>query len=140
VSLLVEVENTGQARFKADPYQFLLHDADGNLVYSTWVPRPAEDPLADLEAQTLSPGDRVSGRVGFSLPEDAMLQSVDYQPEGSRRLIVADLAGGVPVEPGQSPAPAASEAPVASEPPAPTTAPVPSAAPTEPAASAGTAQ
>jgi hypothetical protein len=140
VSLLVAVESTGQARFKADPYQFLLHDTDGNLVYSSWVPRPTGDPLADLEAQTMSPGDRVSGRVGFSVPEGAVLQSVDYQPSGSRRVVIADLTGGAPVEPGRSPAPAASAAPVATEPPTPTAAPVASAAATQPAASAGTAQ
>ena len=129
----VAFENTGERGFAADPYQLILHLADGQLVYSTWIPRPFEAPIPVIESQTLSPGDRISGVLGFNIPADGVVVSVDYVPEQNKRIVVADLAGGVS-------GPVATPAPDATEAPAVTTAPVASAAPSEPAPSAGTAQ
>jgi hypothetical protein len=132
VSVKASYENTGNRRYGADPYALILHLADGHLVYSQYVPRPPDATVADLEGQTLNPGDHVSGLVNFAIPSGAVIQSVDYQPSGNRRVIVADLSGGTTTPPpAASPAPAPTTAPQASRPPA---------ASPSPAASAGTAQ
>lgn len=133
VSVTASFENSGNVRYPADPYDLILHLADGHLLYSQYVARPPEAPLADLESQTLSPGDHISGAVNFLVPAGAVVQSVDYWPASTERIIVADLSGdgsSGPSTPAASPAPAPTQAP---------SVPQPAASPS-PAASAGTAQ
>jgi hypothetical protein len=110
VGLRVAVENVGDRMFPFDPYDVLLRDAAGHLYYSSYVPRLPEDPIPDLEAQRTAPGDRISGFIGFVVPEDAALVAVDYQPESDRRVTIADLAGGGEPGPEASPGPSAQPA------------------------------
>lgn len=134
VMLDAAFDGAGDRGYVANPYYLILHLADGHLVFPTQIPRPYDAARPILESQTLSPGDHISGFVPFVIPADAEVIAVEYQPESSQRLVVADLVGGGPAAPSASPAPGPSEAPAV------TTAPAASPAPSEPVASAGTAQ
>jgi hypothetical protein len=89
-------ENSGEVPFYADPFDFYLRDATGLLVGPTTVYRPPEISIATLEAQTLSPGDRISGYVGFQVPADAAISDVLYFPESGRVATVAQVDGAAP--------------------------------------------
>ena len=106
VLLNVAFENIGEQPFQADPYDLLLRDADGFLWAPTTVPRPADVAVPDLESQTMAPGNRVSGVVGFVVPEDAELAGVHYQPESGVLILLADLLAGA----GAAATPAAGDA------------------------------
>ena len=90
----VSFESTGDAPFDASPNSLLLRDTDGNLWSYTSVPR--EDPtLPELQSQTLSPGNRISGVVGFQVPEDAELSELFWQSESGRLIRLVDFQASV---------------------------------------------
>ena len=95
--LTVAFENAGQRPFDADPFHLLLRDTDGFLWAPTSVPRPADIVVPDLQSQTMAPGNRISGVVGFQVPLDAELADVFYQPESGRLVLLAGL--GAPTGP-----------------------------------------
>lgn len=76
---------------QASPGNVMLVAADGMLYGPSWVPRPQPVLLQYLEAQPLSPGDRVSGVIGFTVPEGSDITAVVYNPEGNRYLPLVDL-------------------------------------------------
>jgi hypothetical protein len=90
VLLTVAFESTGDQPFDADPYDLLLRDSDGFLWAWSSVPR-ADDTVPELQSQTLSAGNRVSGVVGFQVPEDAELAQLFWQPESGRLVLLADF-------------------------------------------------
>jgi hypothetical protein len=89
-------ENTGEVPYYADPYDFYVRDATGQLMGPTTVYRPPEISVATLEAQTLSPGDRISGYVGFQVPADAVIADVLYFPESGRVVSIGQVDGAAP--------------------------------------------
>jgi hypothetical protein len=95
VGLQAIVENTGATPFDANPSELYLRSATGGLYYPTGISR-TDPTIPDLQSQPLSPGDRVSGFVGFSVPADATLVAVDLWPDSGRRARLADLTGGGP--------------------------------------------
>ncbi len=116
VGLKVVVENNGNLPFDSNPSELYLRDSAGNLYYPQGVSRD-DTTLPDLQSQTLSPGDRVSGFVGYSIPAGAAVVAVDYWVDGGRRATLADLVGGGPAPsagPAVTPAAQPSAAPVAS--------------------------
>jgi hypothetical protein len=114
VALFAEFENSGQVPFRADPNTLFVRDTGGQLYGRGTIYRPEDSPLADLDSQVLSPGDRVSGVIGYVVPADAELVAVDYWPESARISTIADLvAGGAVPQASGAPAPA-SVAPSAS--------------------------
>ena len=76
---------------QATPGSVGLVGTDGMIYWPAWVPRPQPFLLQYLESQPLSPGDRVSGVVGFAIPQDVEIDSVVYNHEGNRYLPLADL-------------------------------------------------
>jgi hypothetical protein len=80
VVMTVSFESTGSGVLDADPYDLLLRDTDGFLWSFTSVPREGGR-LPELQAQLMSPGNRISGVVGFQIPEDAELSQLYWQPE-----------------------------------------------------------
>jgi hypothetical protein len=76
---------------QASPGNVGLVAADGRLFWPAWVPRPQPFVLQNLESQPLSPGDRVSGVIGFAVPQDVVLDSVVYNPESNRFVALVDL-------------------------------------------------
>ena len=87
-------ENSGTLPYWAEPYDLYLRDGMGRLFTTTTINRPAGFSVPLLESQTLSPGDRISGYVGYVVPADAQLADVLYIPESSRVISLADLGGG----------------------------------------------
>jgi hypothetical protein len=139
VGLTVTFDNVGTQPYDADPYDLLLRDSNGFLYGLGSVYRP-DSVIPDLQSQTMAPGNRVSGFIGYPVPADAVIEEVVYQPQSDRRVVIADLAGGGPTG---TPAPAASVTPAPTAPPAASLAPPPSVAPPPtpgPGESAGTAR
>ena len=91
VLLTVSVENSGDTALDASPGQVTLRDADGFLWGNATVPRE-DDAFPELSSHTLAPDDRISGVIGFIVPEDAELTTIYYQPESGRVIVLADLA------------------------------------------------
>ncbi len=90
--LTVTFEAAEDQAFPTDPYQVQLLDSNGYLHYSSWVPRPADATVPDLQSQNLAPFDRVSGVIPFVLPADASIARVIYRGDGSRFMTLSDLA------------------------------------------------
>jgi hypothetical protein len=87
-------ENPGEGRFSVEPYGLLLRDANGNLWSATSVSRPAEEILVpDLRSGQLAPGDRISGVVGFAVPEGVDVAGIYTSPVSGQLLQLADLQG-----------------------------------------------
>lgn len=93
VMLSVVFEAAEDQSLWADPNGITLQDANGYLLASAWVPRPAGDVVPDLQSQTLAPGDRISGMVGFQVPVGSTLSAVLWSPESSRFVPLVDLGG-----------------------------------------------
>ncbi len=91
VAVAYGFENTGELVYPAYPSELYLRDADGGLYSSSWVGRPEGFTLADAESQMLSPGDRITGFLAFSVPESAQIVAIDYWSEGNRRVTIGDL-------------------------------------------------
>ena len=84
------------ARFDITPYSIVLQD-DAGFLWTQASLTLAEDALVpELTSQTLGPGSRVTGVVGFVLPEGRVPVRVLYQPESSRIIPLQDLSGEVP--------------------------------------------
>jgi hypothetical protein len=75
----------------AYPSSVLIIGSDGVVYYPTWVSRPQPYLLQDVESTPLSPGDRVSGFVGYTLPEGVTVDAVMYNSDYDRYLLLADL-------------------------------------------------
>ena len=71
--------------FGADPGGVLLHDSNGFLWEHAEVVRPPEAPT-DVQGQELSPGDRVSGPIGYVVPKSAVIDQIIYRSEAGTRL------------------------------------------------------
>lgn len=97
--LTVTFEAAEDQSFATDPYQVQLLDANGYLHYPSWVPRPADATVPDLQSQQLAPFDRVSGVIPYVLPADVPLVRIVYRGDGSRFMTLAELgeAGAVAV-------------------------------------------
>lgn len=98
VLLQVAFEATGEAIFDAQPSSVLIQDADGML----WRPanvRRDDAALPDLQSQSLSSGNRISGAITYAIPEDAGLAQVVYRPDSRRLLVLADLRDGGAADP-----------------------------------------
>lgn len=83
-------EATGEAPFEANPRGLVLRDSDGHHWTPYSIVREDDNP-PELQAQTMSPGNRISGVVGFQIPEDVELSALYYQPESSRLILLAEL-------------------------------------------------
>ena len=91
VALDAVFEAAEDQALQASPASVVLVGADGMTYWPTWVPRPQPFLLQYLEAQPLSPADRVSGIIGYAIPEGVVIDSIVYNPEGNRFLSLADL-------------------------------------------------
>ena len=83
------------ARFDIDPYAIVLQDDQGFLWNRASINLPDDALVPELSSQTLAPGSRVTGLVGFVVPEGSNPARVFYQPESSRIVPLAELQGGV---------------------------------------------
>ena len=101
VVLTVVFEAAADRRFDIDPFAIVVQDGDGALWSRTAV-RLAEDAVVpELGGQALAPGSRISGVVGFALPDAAEVARVFYQPESNRLITLAEVLGVAPPPVGQ---------------------------------------
>lgn len=92
VALTLAYENTGEGRFDVEPYGLLLRDGNGNLWNTASLYRPAEGVVVpDLSSDQLAPGDRISGVVGFAVPEGVAPAGLYLSPTSGQLLVLADL-------------------------------------------------
>ena len=78
--------------FDTNPYYVIARDTNGYLYNPSYVARPADVIVPDLQAQTLAPGNRISGFLGYVLPADVVLQDILYLPSTYRSLPLVDIA------------------------------------------------
>ena len=74
-----------------NPGGVVLVGNDGTLYWPGWVPRPQPFLLQYLEATPLSPSDRISGAIGYVVPEGAQIESIVYSSQNDRYLPISDL-------------------------------------------------
>ena len=81
--------------FEAIPGGIVLQDTDGFLWEYAEVPRLPGAP-GDVQDQMLSPGDRVSGPIGYVVPKSAIIERILYRSDSGTRLttLVGPLASG----------------------------------------------
>lgn len=77
-------EGSGELPYYADPWDIYLRDSTGLLIAPTSVYVPPGTTPVSLEGQTMNPGDRVSGYVGFAVPAEMQIADVLYTPESGR--------------------------------------------------------
>lgn len=90
VALDAAFEAAEDQALQANPGNVGLVGANGMFYWPANVPRPQPFLLQNVESQPLSPGDRVSGLIGFLIPEDEVIASVVYNPESNRFLSLVE--------------------------------------------------
>jgi hypothetical protein len=89
-------------RFEISPYTIVLQDDAGFGWNQSSMPLPDDALIPELSSQTLGPGSRVTGVVGFVVPEGSEPARVLYQPESSRLIPLLNLTGEEPPALGES--------------------------------------
>jgi hypothetical protein len=90
-ALTVAFDADSGQRFDIAPYTIVLQDDQGFLWNTSSLYLPDDALIPELSSQTLSPGSRITGLVGFVLPEGTKPARVFYQPESSRLVTLATL-------------------------------------------------
>ena len=80
-------------RFDIDPWSIVLQDDAGFLWNQASVMLPDDAVIPLLSSQTLAPGSRITGAVGFMMPEGREPARVLYQPQSSQFRVLVDLLG-----------------------------------------------
>jgi hypothetical protein len=78
-------------RFDIAPWAIVIQDQNGTLWDSTSLILPDDAMVPQLTSQTLAPDSRVSGLIGFQLPEEVTPARVYFQPVSSRLVLLAEL-------------------------------------------------
>jgi hypothetical protein len=102
VAVNVAFDADAGGRFEISPYTIVLQDDAGFLWNQASLPLPDDALIPELSSQTLGPGSRVTGVVGFVMPEDREPARVLYQPESSRLIPLLNLTGEEPPALGES--------------------------------------
>jgi hypothetical protein len=89
-------------RFEISPYTIVLQDDAGFLWNQASMPLADDALIPELSSQTLGPGSRVTGVVGFVVPEGSEPARLLYQPESSRLIPLLNLTGEEPPALGES--------------------------------------
>jgi hypothetical protein len=80
-------------RFDIDPWSIVVQDDAGFLWNQAGVTLPDDAQIPVLSSQTLAPGSRVNGAVGFLIPEGREPSRILYQPQSSQFRVLVDLLG-----------------------------------------------
>src|SRR5262245_8192232 len=101
VLLTVVFEAAADQTFEVQPWQVVTQDTNGFLYAYGFVPRPADAVIPDLQGQTMAPGNRISGVIGYVVPDTAQIDQVYYAPASDRAITLVDLVPGGGAAPGQ---------------------------------------
>lgn len=80
-------------RFDIQPWTIVLQDDAGFLWNQASLVLPSDAQVPVLSSETLSPGSRITGAVGFVMPEERTPARIFYQPVSSRIVPLVDLHG-----------------------------------------------
>jgi hypothetical protein len=89
-------------RFDITPYAIVLQDDAGFLWNQASMVLADDALIPELSSQTLGPGSRVTGVVGFVVPEGRTPARVLFQPDSSRFIPLLNLTGEEPPVLGES--------------------------------------
>ena len=78
-------------RFDITPWAIVIQDQNGTLWDSTSLILPDDAMVPQLSSQTLAPDSRVSGLIGFQLPDGVTPARIYFQPVSSRLVLLAEL-------------------------------------------------
>lgn len=78
-------------RFDIAPWTIVMQDQHGTLWDSTNLVLPDDAMVPQLTGQTLAPDSRVSGLIGFQVPDDITPTRIYFQPVSSRLILLAEL-------------------------------------------------
>jgi hypothetical protein len=92
VAVTVAVDADAGDRFEVTPWAIVLQDSDGFIWNQGSVFFASDMLIPELTSQTLAPGSRITGVVGFVLPETVDPARVFYQPESNRLITLAELS------------------------------------------------
>ena len=91
-------EGSLEGGFEVLYYRVWAHDTAGVLWEPGFPAVPDVYPVGELSSGEIGPGDRVSGYVGYVIPDDVSVDDVFFSPEDGVFLTVADvLASEAPV-------------------------------------------
>jgi hypothetical protein len=93
VAVSVAFDADAGNRFDITPYSIVLQDDAGFLWNQASLALADDALIPELSSQTLGPGSRVTGVVGFVVPEGRAPAQVLYQPESSRFIPLLNLTG-----------------------------------------------
>ena len=91
VAVEIGVRSTGD-ELDVESFDFSLLTTDGFLYSTSFVSREDDAEPPELEDTEVEEGDAVSGVIFFSVPEDAELDRLMWQPDSGRLLILANLS------------------------------------------------
>ena len=94
VTVTVSVEASGDTVFATRPNEIMLRDTEGFLWTYVNINRGEELEQPNFDGQPLAPGNRISGVLGFQIPEDAEVDQVLFLPSNDQMIILANLRGG----------------------------------------------
>lgn len=89
----VAFEADAGQRFDINPWSIVLQDDAGFLWNQASVLLPDDAVIPLLSSQTLAPGSRITGAVGFNIPEGREPSRVLFQPQSSQFRVLVDLLG-----------------------------------------------
>lgn len=91
-------EGSEEGGFEVLYYRVWAHDTAGVLWEPGFPAVPDVYPIGELSSGEVGPGDRISGYVGYVIPDDVSVDDVFFAPDEGVFLTVADvLAGEAPV-------------------------------------------
>lgn len=93
VAVNVAFEADAGERFDIAPRAIVMQDDAGFLWNQGSLFLPDDAVIPELSSQELAPGSRVTGIVGFAMPDGREPARVFYQPESSRLVDLAELLG-----------------------------------------------
>lgn len=97
VTLTISLEATGNAVFDANPRDIVLRDTDGFLWMPSNINRGENLTQPNLEDQPLAPGNRISGVLGYQVPEDTEIDRVLFMASNDQVFVLADVTQGAGV-------------------------------------------
>ena len=87
-------EGSEEGGFEVAYYRVWAHDTAGVLWEPGFPAVPDVYPIGELSSGEVGPGDRVSGYVGYVIPDDVSVDEVFFSPEDGTFLTVADVVAG----------------------------------------------
>jgi hypothetical protein len=91
VAVRVIFDADAGTRFDIAPSAIVIQDQNGTLWDPTSLILPDDAMVPQISSQTLGPDSRVSGLIGFQLPEGVTPARVYFQPVSSRLVLLAEL-------------------------------------------------